>query len=139
MNLRWRPPIPGGSDPELIWGTILLLAAVLGGSWLSLGLPTPLCPLHALGGIPCPTCGSTRAAGALLHGDVNIAFSYNPLMSAVFLGATLYVLYAAVVIIGRLPRLRLESLSPTEALVIRVLAILLIATNWLYLLLLGRN
>jgi hypothetical protein len=70
---------------------------------------------------------------------VNIAFSYNPLMSAVFLGATLYVLYAAVVIIGRLPRVRIESLTPTEARVIRVLAILLIATNWLYLLLLGRN
>ena len=60
-------------------------------------------------------------------------------MSAVFLGATLYVLYAAVVIIGRLPRVRIESLTPTEARVIRVLAILLIATNWLYLLLLGRN
>lgn len=110
---------------------------MLGGAWLSLGLPTPLCPLHALTEIPCPTCGSTRAASALLLGDLNTALIRNPLMTAALLAAVLYLLYAAVVVIGRLPRVRIESLSPTEARMIRVLAILLIAANWGYLILRG--
>jgi hypothetical protein len=37
------------------------------------------CPLHALTGIPCPTCGATRAASALAHGNVVAAFAWNPL------------------------------------------------------------
>ena len=58
-------------------------------------------------------------------------------MAAALLAAAVYLLYAAVVIIGRLPRLRIEALSPTETRAIRVLAILLIAANWLYLILRG--
>jgi hypothetical protein len=60
-------------------------------------------------------------------------------MTSGFFGAAAYLCYAAAVVIGRLPRLRIESLTPHEARVIRVLAILLIAANWLYLLLAGRN
>lgn len=29
--------------------------------------------------IPCPACGSTRAANALLHGNLDTAFYLNPL------------------------------------------------------------
>lgn len=134
MRLQWRPPIPGGDDPELIWGSLLLAAALLGAAWLSLGIPTPLCPLHALSEIPCPTCGTTRAAGALLHGDFKTALLFNPLTTAVFLAAALYVCYAAAVVVGRLPRIRIKSLSPTEACVISGMAIFLIAANWAYLL-----
>ncbi len=39
----------------------------------------PPCPLHAWTGVPCPGCGSTRAALALLRGDVFGAFAWNPL------------------------------------------------------------
>lgn len=134
MKLQLRPPIPGGRDPELLWGSVFLVAALLGTVWLSSGIPTPLCPLHALSGIPCPTCGSTRAAGALLHGDLKTALTHNPLMIVAFLAAALYVCYAAAVVVCRLPRIRIKSLSPTEARVIRALAIFLIAANWFYLL-----
>lgn len=139
MKLRLRPLIPGSLDPELLWGSLILLAASLGAAWLAFGLPTPLCPLHAWSGIPCPTCGSTRAAGSLLHGEIKAAFVWNPLMTVGFFGAAIYLCYAAVALTGRLPRLRIESLAPHEAHIIRVLAILLIAANWLYLLLAGRN
>ena len=99
------------------------------------GFPTPLCPLHALSGIPCPTCGTTRAATALLHGDFKTPFLLNPLMAGSLMASGLYVVYAAVVVIGQLPRVRIESITLSEARMIRVLAILLIAANWLYLLL----
>lgn len=133
MKIQRRPIIPGSRDPELIWGSILLLAALLATTWLFSGIATPRCLLHAATGIPCPTCGMTRSTWHLLHGEIGRAFLLNPLMTAALLGAALYVCYAAVVVIGRLPRLRIESLSPNEARVMRVLAILLIAANWAYL------
>ena len=139
MRFQWRPPIPGGRDPELIWGSILAASALIAAIWLKLGLPTPLCPLHALSGIPCPTCGATRAVAALLHGEIARAIILNPLMAALLLGAALYVCYAAVVVLGRLPRLRWEPLTKTEANLARFAAMVLLATNWMYLLLASRN
>ena len=130
-----RPQIPGGADPELLCGSILFLAALLGTAWIFSGFPTPLCPLHTLSGIPCPTCGTTRAATALLHGDFKTPFLLNPLMAGSLMASGLYVVYAVVVVIGHLPRVRIESITLSESRMIRVLAILLIAANWLYLLL----
>lgn len=43
-------------------------------------LRVPLCPLHALTGLWCPTCGVTRAAHQLLHGHVAAALRFNPLL-----------------------------------------------------------
>ena len=41
------------------------------------------CPLIYIFDIPCPLCGMTRAHIALLKGDIELAFAYNPLF---FLG-----------------------------------------------------
>ena len=38
-----------------------------------------LCPLKRLTGVPCPTCGSTRAVVLLLRGNVVGAFAIQPL------------------------------------------------------------
>jgi len=40
----------------------------------------PPCPFHALTGLYCPGCGSTRALHALLQGDVAQAMAMNPLL-----------------------------------------------------------
>jgi hypothetical protein len=40
----------------------------------------PRCPVHWLTGWHCPGCGSTRAAHALLHGDLRGALAYNALV-----------------------------------------------------------
>lgn len=39
----------------------------------------PSCPFHALTGLFCPGCGTTRALHALLHGDFALALGMNPL------------------------------------------------------------
>lgn len=45
----------------------------------------PLCPLANLTGWPCPSCGLTRAALALLQGDIALALTLNPLAPLVLL------------------------------------------------------
>lgn len=37
----------------------------------------PRCPLHAVTGLHCPGCGSTRALHSLLHGDLLGALKMN--------------------------------------------------------------
>ncbi|MCC6164214.1 MAG: DUF2752 domain-containing protein [Acidobacteria bacterium] len=39
---------------------------------------TPPCPYLTLTGFACPGCGITRALHLLLHGEVALAFAYNP-------------------------------------------------------------
>jgi|SRR5215208_1651338 hypothetical protein len=40
----------------------------------------PPCPFHAVTGLYCPGCGTTRALHQLLHGHLGEAFGLNPLM-----------------------------------------------------------
>jgi hypothetical protein len=133
IRFHWRPLIPGETDPELLWGSVLLLTSFLTAGWLCGGWPTPLCPLHALTGIPCPTCGMTRGVESLLHGDPRSAFLFNPLGIILLLGMALYLAYAVIVVAARLPRLRWEPLTKSQSLFLRWMAALLIAGNWAYL------
>lgn len=47
-----------------------------------LGLAFTICPLKNFTGLPCPFCGGTRAALALLQGHLRAAFLLNPLAAA---------------------------------------------------------
>lgn len=38
-----------------------------------------ICPLRILVGIPCPTCGTTRAVGLLIKGKITEAAMINPI------------------------------------------------------------
>ena len=71
--------------------SLALAGATLAVLWrtgtLSAG-PT-LCPFRIVTGLPCPACGTTRAVGALLSGDLESAWSLNPMgLLAVAVGAT---------------------------------------------------
>jgi hypothetical protein len=127
--------IPGERDSEFLWGVVLAASGCLGVAWLFSGLPTPLCPFHALTGIPCPSCGMTRGLRCLLHGNLTAAFLFNPLGMTLLCGLAFYLIYAAVVVIGNRPRLRWEPISKSTALFLRLTAILLIVMNWMYLIL----
>lgn len=67
-------------------GVVLLYAAVPGQSGLF-----PPCPLHALTGLYCPGCGTTRALHELVHGHAGMALRLNFLMMT----ALPFMLYAA--------------------------------------------
>jgi hypothetical protein len=49
-------------------------------------LPIPLCTFRALTGIPCMSCGATRAFGRLARLDWAGAWAFHPLATAVALG-----------------------------------------------------
>jgi hypothetical protein len=87
-----------------------------------IGLP---CPFRALTGWDCPLCGGTRMGGALLHGDVQAAFGFNPLafVGLVILGllGVLWTVEAAGGPAVRLPRRlgeRLRTVSPMQWLLV---------------------
>lgn len=49
---------------------------------LAVTVKLPLCPMASLLGIPCPGCGLSRAAVALLHGHYAEAYRFHPLVFA---------------------------------------------------------
>ena len=82
---------PQARKPSTRWRArlvlVLLVAVVLpvGATLLYTFAPAehtfyPRCLLFALTGLHCPGCGSTRCTAALLHGNIEQAFAYNPLL-----------------------------------------------------------
>jgi hypothetical protein len=49
-----------------------------------------ICSLKALVGLPCMTCGSTRATMRLLYGDLAHAILFQPMMIAIYIGLGLW-------------------------------------------------
>ena len=95
-------------------------------------LGVTLCPLRRFLGIPCPTCGTTRAIAALFRGSVREALALNPLM-ATFLCVGMPLLGVHVLVCG---------VAATEGLLRRLsgrrlfwwAVALLAVANWAYLL-----
>ena len=58
------------------------------------------CPSYTLMHIYCPGCGSTRAVGALMHGDVLLSLRQNPAIVVMLLLAVLYYLEFALKVWG---------------------------------------
>jgi hypothetical protein len=133
MRLVWRRVTPEDFNHELVWLAVSVTAVVAGVVWLGLGLPWLGCPFRAATGYPCLTCGATRCAIAFSHGNLLLAWSWNPLAFVAMCGVALFDLYAAVVLLTRGPRLRAIDWTRAEKNAVRVAVILLILANWIYL------
>jgi len=125
-----RPPL------GVIFGGIGVLAA--GAIWLLRldRIPLTLCVFKGLTGLPCPTCGSTRALGRLFALDFAAALAMNPFttLAAAVVGA--WALADLVLLPSR--RSLDVSVSPRLGLVLRVGALVLFLANWVYLMAAGR-
>ncbi|HSB63585.1 MAG TPA: DUF2752 domain-containing protein [Thermoanaerobaculia bacterium] len=122
-----------GRQLAFLWGGAALVGAA-GAPWapaFARGLPP--CPFRALLGIPCLTCGSTRALVDLSRLDVGGAFSWNPLAAA---AGILFVLGGLAALGAALSGRGVEAPRPTSAL--RAVLVLALAANWVFLIAAGR-
>ncbi len=122
----------GRSDRQLalLWLTAAASAVALRPLWLALVPLLRPCPFRALTGIPCPTCGTTRAALGFLDGHLVSAFAANPLSA---LAAVIFVAGAPLMVLLTMRRRPIPD--PTLALPRwpRVAALVAVALNWSYL------
>ena len=128
--------VPGGLPLGGILAGIAAMAAVAVGLLRLDALPFTVCFFKLVTGLPCATCGSTRALGRLFHGDVAGAFGMNPLAAAGMLGLLPWAA-ADLALMTRRKAPGLE-LGPAAARVVRVAAVAAVFANWAYLVAAGR-
>ena len=98
--IAWREA--SGDDRMLVAvgaasvGAAAMLAVVAAPLAPALARLLPACAFHALTGVPCPACGSTRAGLALLAGDPLAAFALNPLFTLGLLAVGAFAVVAPV-------------------------------------------
>ena len=125
-------------DAECLSAVMLVVAGVLGAArnWLPVAV-RPRCLLKTWTGVPCCTCGATRALKALLHGHVAAALRLQPLVSVLAMAAILWMGYACAGALLGVPRVRVQ-ITRREKTGLLVLAAVVVGANWVYLVLDGR-
>lgn len=131
--LRGRP----GATP---FGAILAACALVAIGLVALlplaHLPFSLCVFKAVTGLPCMTCGTTRAFTRLGRLDLAGALAMNPLVTLGTLALGPWAL-ADLVLLPRGRALSLE-LSPAAARVTRIAVVVAVFANWIWLIAAGR-
>ncbi len=130
MRFTFYRRTEGQIEFGIIYGLIALLV-LIAARLLPLLDVAPSCVFKGLSGIPCPSCGATRSVVFLSHGRVADAFLMNPAVATVVLIVVLYFLYSLFVYVLGLPKIFLD-LTGKEKDRVRLTVVLLIAANWLY-------
>ena len=115
-----------------LWAVLIVLG------WFSLGgaavllsshfdWAVTLCLFKRITGLPCLTCGFTRGALCLLRGRPDQTWLYNPLLFSVL--ALLIAATGIRILFGRSLRILLTRI---ERIVAWLLAAVLLAANWAY-------
>lgn len=118
----------------LAWGGAALLALLLRPVWPVAAAWLPACTFHELTGFACPTCGTARAAVALLEGRVLASLSFNPLAAAA--GAAL--LGGGLLAVGwAVAGLPVPGRAPGSPRAWGIALAVAVVANWVYLILAG--
>lgn len=128
--MSWRKLRREERQLAFIWGVLAASSILLRPLWLALPPYLPKCPFRSLTGLPCPTCGTTHAVLAALHGRPLQALAANPL--AALAGATFIVggLLAPLWAGANLP---IPETPRPWPLWFRVALVAVILANWAYL------
>jgi hypothetical protein len=133
--VRWEAPRGAMPHGAVFGGLTAVACAAVGLLGLDhIGL-TP-CFFRLATGLPCPTCGSTRAFGRLFHLDLPGAFLMNPLTTVAALALLLWGALDLTLLPGR--RALRVSLAPALHNKARFLILALVLLNWAFLLFAGR-
>ena len=116
-SISWRETV------RFLFSLILVAALIL----LTYSLGIVLCPLKRFTGVPCPTCGSTRAVLSALHGDFAKAFALQPLVM------TLVIASGPIALAAKLSQKAKRLLiSATHHPLTWFIAALALIANWIY-------
>lgn len=96
------------------------------------------CPFKKLTGIPCLSCGMTRALADYSALDPLGAFLHNPLVTMMCISLSVYLIYAVIAVAFGTRRIRIDPLHRTLTRAGRILVLSLLAANWLYLIISGK-
>ena len=133
MRLSARP---GAAPLGLIFlACAAVIAAAVGLLHLD-RLPVTLCAFKAVTGLPCLSCGTTRALARLVVLDLPGAVAMNPLAAALGIALVPWGV-GDLVLLRRGSALALE-VTPRAAPLLTAAAVALVAVNWAYLMVAGR-
>jgi hypothetical protein len=136
-RLGIRLAVRAGAPPlGAIFGGIGVLAGAAVALFHLDRLPFAFCVFKGLTGLPCPTCGSTRALGRLFFLDFAGALAMNPLTTLVAVVIAAWAV-ADLVLLPRRSALELD-VDKRLANPLRMVALFLFLANWVYLLVAGR-
>ena len=82
-SFELRPATREERQLAMLWVAAAASALVLRPIWIALAPHLRSCTFRKLTGVPCPTCGTTRSALAMLDLDLISAFQVNPLATLV--------------------------------------------------------
>jgi hypothetical protein len=129
-----RPATREERQLAFLWLAAAVSALALRPLWLAVGPLLRPCVFRSLTGIPCPTCGTTRAAAAFLDGHLITAFAANPLAAAAGL---LFVVGAPLAALWALARWPVPVLPKPLPRWFRIAAVAIILANWAYIITVG--
>ncbi|NWG00898.1 MAG: DUF2752 domain-containing protein [Thermoanaerobaculaceae bacterium] len=129
--MAWRAATREERQLAWLWAASAAAAVALRPVWLRLAPHLPPCAFRALTGFPCPTCGSTHAALALLHGHPLEALRANPLATAAGL---LFLLGGLAAPVWMEVRHTVPLLPTPLPLSVRVAALATLALGWIWVL-----
>ncbi len=118
----------------MIWLAVTVGAALLATTWLTLRLPWPTCTFRSLTGLPCVTCGATRASLSFFHGHLGAALHFNPLVFVGLCAIALFDLYAVLALTTGARRVRMSFPKTGTRKVALACVLIAGAGNWIYLL-----
>jgi hypothetical protein len=123
---------------------LLAVACLIGYSWLFFnyrsGAETDpdglgVCIFKEVTHIPCPSCGSTRSAISLLHGNIADALYWNPigfLLGIIWVIVPLWLIFDVVLKKDSFFRLYKRSEATLEQKKVAVPLIILVLANWIW-------
>jgi hypothetical protein len=127
-----RPLAREDRQVALLWGVLAASSLLLRPFWLALAPLLPACPFRALTGVPCLSCGTTRAAMALLDGRVVDALLVNPLAALAGLG---FIAGGIIAPVWALLGLKVPSVPPVAPRALRIALALVLLAGWAWVIL----